>query len=53
MVNDMLADGRISVVAETSDDRWFGMTYREDRDTVAESLRLLTEEGVYPAELWE
>lgn len=52
MVNDLLSEDRLSVVAETSDDKWFGMTYKEDRDTVADSLRSLTEEGVYPEELW-
>ena len=31
---------------------WFGVTYREDRESVVESLKKLHEEGVYPSPLW-
>lgn len=30
-------------------DRWFGVTYKEDKPKVVESLKRLTEQGVYPA----
>ena len=35
-----------------SPDPWFGMTYREDRDTVAARLRELVARGDYPPRLW-
>ena len=43
--------GRLEVTVLESADRWFGMTYREDRPRVAEELRKLHEAGVYPARL--
>ena len=34
-----------------SADRWFGMTYRADREAVAEELKNLHGQGVYPPTL--
>ena len=51
MVGDLLAQGRLHVSVLHSADRWFGMTYHEDRETVAAELRRLHETGVYPAKL--
>ena len=51
MVGDIMADGRLQVKVLSSADRWFGMTYHDDRAAVAEELRLLHEKGVYPATL--
>jgi len=39
------------VVLESSE-RWFGMTYAEDRAVVVEQIRALTAAGRYPASLW-
>ena len=36
----------------TSDSTWFGVTYREDKPIVMESLRKLIAAGVYPEKLW-
>ena len=33
-------------------DSWFGVTYREDRFRVAESVQLLVTRGDYPKRLW-
>ena len=43
--------GTLKVFSTT--EKWFGMTYREDRDTVKQNLALKTKEGVYPEKLWE
>ena len=51
MVGDMLAQGRLTVSVLQSADRWFGMTYQEDRARVAQELVRLHEAGAYPAEL--
>jgi choline kinase len=34
-------------------EKWFGMTYKEDRDTVKASLAEKTKQGIYPEKLWE
>ncbi len=43
--------GSIKVFSTT--EKWFGMTYKEDRDTVKQNLALKTRQGVYPEKLWE
>jgi len=35
-----------------SRDSWFGVTYREDRPRVIESVRRLIADGLYPERLW-
>ena len=52
MVGDLLGRGALEVNVLPSYDRWFGMTYRQDRETVAEELRQLHAQGVYPGKLW-
>ena len=52
MVGDMILAGTLSVEAATTDEEWFGMTYKEDRATTASMLKKLTEEGKYPLELF-
>lgn len=51
MVDDLLRAGELEVSVLSSADRWFGMTYREDRETVAEELRKLHRAGSYPENL--
>lgn len=51
MVGEEVKAGRMTVSVLHSKDRWFGMTYREDRAVVAEDLRRLHESGVYPPSL--
>lgn len=53
MVGEQLRLGRMEVSVLHSRDRWFGMTYREDRETVAGELRRLHEQGSYPENLAE
>ena len=51
MVGDLLAGDKLQVKVLSSADRWFGMTYYEDRAEVSRELRALHEAGVYPATL--
>ena len=52
MVGDMIRDNGLRVAASTTDEVWFGMTYKEDRATTAAMLRKLTEQGLYPEVLF-
>ena len=36
----------------SSTDKWFGVTYREDKPSVVAALREKTEQGLYPENLW-
>ena len=34
-------------------DKWYGVTYKEDKDSVVESFKKLIEEGVYKEKLFD
>ena len=39
-------------VLETTD-KWFGVTYPEDKQLVQDSIHELIEQGIYPEKLWK
>ena len=51
MVGDQLKKRALEVSVLRSADKWFGMTYHEDREIVAEELRKLHAKGDYPESL--
>lgn len=51
MVDRQIREGGLEVSVLSSAGRWFGMTYREDREAVAQALRRLHESGEYPERL--
>lgn len=51
MVNDFLANGKMTVRAQASTDCWFGLTYREDIAVTEQALRELHQKGFYPDHL--
>jgi UTP-glucose-1-phosphate uridylyltransferase len=51
-VGELVAAGQARVKVLRSSDSWFGVTYREDRPRVVESIRQLIARGQYPAKLW-
>ena len=52
MIGDLLSDGKLEVKVLQSHDQWFGVTYKEDKESVTAALRGLIEEGVYPSKLF-
>lgn len=53
VVNDLLARNKAQVTVLSSADKWYGVTYKEDKETVMEAIRAMTERGEYPAPLWK
>jgi NDP-sugar pyrophosphorylase family protein len=51
-VGELVRAGRARVKVLHSRDSWFGVTYREDRPRVVESIRRLIADGLYPESLW-
>ena len=51
-VNHFVQSGQARVRILPTKDSWFGVTYREDRPTVVESIRKLIAKGEYPEKLW-
>ena len=52
-VETIIASGRGKVKFYTSTERWFGMTYPEDRAIVKSEIAAKIAEGYYPEQLWE
>jgi len=52
IVNELIAEGRLQVLAREAPGPWFGLTYQEDKAEVMSGLVDLTARGVYPASLW-
>ena len=52
IIGGLLRDGGMSVKALKSEDKWFGVTYREDRESVMDSVRALVDGGLYPSPLY-
>ncbi len=44
--------GEINIQVLMTEERWFGVTYREDRPFVVSSLQNMVDRGVYPEKLW-
>ncbi len=44
--------GRVRVRVLNSGDKWYGVTYREDRPTVVSAIAGMTARGLYPEDLW-
>ncbi len=47
-VDGMLKEGKASVKVLNSQDKWYGVTYKEDKQMVMDALAKMKEEGLYP-----
>ncbi|MCR5432376.1 MAG: nucleotidyltransferase [Lachnospiraceae bacterium] len=47
-----IAEKTASVKVIPTNEKWFGVTYRQDRDNVKNKINELIEKGVYPSDLW-
>lgn len=52
IVNGYLENGTGSVKVLTSDAKWFGVTYKEDKESVQNEIQALKERNIYPKNLW-
>jgi hypothetical protein len=50
-VTDLVKEARLKVAFHQTEESWFGVTYRDDRDAVAKELESRVREGLYPASL--
>ena len=52
VIGGMLSDGTATVKVLKTTDKWFGVTYKEDKDYVIESFKKLIADGVYSEKLF-
>jgi hypothetical protein len=48
----MVKNGEARVKVLRSNDKWYGVTYQEDKPKVQEAFALLVQENTYPSPLW-
>ncbi|WP_299460923.1 NTP transferase domain-containing protein [uncultured Microscilla sp.] len=49
---EMIANGSAQVKVLRSNARWIGVTYKDDKPEAMQKLKALTDQGVYPTNLW-
>lgn len=53
VVNEMVAAGEADVKVLPTPDKWYGMTYANDKEKVIAAIARMVKEGVYPERLWK
>ena len=51
-VESLIGDGKATVRVLRSNDKWYGVTYKEDKPSVVAALRSMKDRGLYPEKLW-
>lgn len=53
VVSQLLEEKRARVRLLSSHDKWYGVTYKEDKPVVVAALASMREQGLYPKNLWK
>ena len=53
VVSDLLKEEKATAAVLKSADKWYGVTYREDKPVVVAAIQKMNDEGIYPKKLWE
>ncbi len=52
IIDNLIQEGRAKVKMLETRDKWFGVTYQEDKQSVTDAIRALIEQGVYKEKLF-
>ena len=52
IVDKLLQENKIKVKVLNTPDKWYGMTYKEDKEVVKDSIKNEVKQGIYPESLW-
>ena len=47
-VDTVIGSGEKSVDVYVAEDKWYGVTYKEDKQTVVDAVKALVDQGLYP-----
>lgn len=53
VISDLVAEGKASVKVLNTNERWYGMTYAQDRPMVKKAIEEMVRQGLYPQSLWK
>ena len=52
VVGELLNESKATVKVLQSKDKWYGVTYKEDKETVIQAIRSFKKSSIYPEKLW-
>jgi hypothetical protein len=53
IADELIHERKITMRVLATPEKWFGVTYKEDKPFVVAGIRRLIETGVYPEKLWD
>ena len=53
VVDELIKEGNVDVKLLSSDEKWFGVTYQEDKPNVKAGIKNLVDKNEYPNGLWK
>ena len=53
VVTKLLVEDRATVTVLETTDKWYGVTYKEDKPLVMEAIQAMKDNGIYPEQVWE
>ncbi len=53
VVDQLIKEHKASVKVLKSRDKWYGVTYKEDKPGVVDALQAMKDKGIYPEKLWK
>lgn len=53
VVDQLISKDMITIKILRTTEKWYGVTYKQDKPGVVKALQELTNQGVYPEKLWE
>lgn len=53
VVDELIREKKAEVTVLKSKDRWYGVTYKEDKPVVVNAIQFFKDQGLYPQKLWE
>lgn len=53
VVDALIQENKADVRVVPCQEKWYGVTYKEDKQTVVESIQKMVDAGIYPAKLWD
>lgn len=52
-IGELIKNNECKVKMLSSKDKWFGVTYKEDKESVVNNLAKMKEDAIYPFDLWK
>ena len=53
VVEELLQEKKATVEVMESEEKWYGVTYKEDKKSVMDAIAAMKEQGTYPENLWK